>query len=172
MEKEAKRAAKLEQKVGVVTGGLQARQQKLRGEAEEAWAALRTAATELECFRCGVQAGQARCWLAGRLWRPGCRLLGCLLWGLVHHCLALPAQLLSLACGEHHSRRRLPPAPVRALHEVEQRSAPDRIEALQGLVAAQTARERDLQERFKRLCEEREDLRAALSVQAAPAPAP
>ncbi len=51
MEKEAKRAAKLEQRVGVVTGGLASRQEKLRGEADEAWAALRAAETELRCFR-------------------------------------------------------------------------------------------------------------------------
>lgn len=43
-----------------------------------------------------------------------------------------------------------PPAllPARsALHEAEQRSAPDRIEALQSLVAAQAERERTLQVR-------------------------
>ncbi len=51
MEKEAKRAAKLEQRVGIVTGGLAGRQQKLRGGVEEVWGALRSAATELECFR-------------------------------------------------------------------------------------------------------------------------
>ena len=51
MEKEAKRAAKLEARVGVVTGGLVERQDKLRGEAEEAWGALRAAGTELQCFR-------------------------------------------------------------------------------------------------------------------------
>lgn len=105
MEKEAKRAAKLEQKVGIVTGGLVSRQDKLRKEAEEAWQKLREATTELECFR--------------------------------------------------------------ALHENEQRSAPDRIEALQALVAAQSQKEQDLQERFKALAEEREDLRRAL--QAVPA---
>jgi pre-mRNA-splicing factor CDC5/CEF1 len=54
MEKEAKRAAKLEQKAGLVTGGLTKRQQKLLGETDEAWAALQSAATELECFRCVV----------------------------------------------------------------------------------------------------------------------
>ncbi|KAL4447677.1 hypothetical protein ABPG75_004896 [Micractinium tetrahymenae] len=105
MEKEAKRAGKLEQRVGVVTGGLAGRQDKLRGEAEEAWQALRAAATELECFR--------------------------------------------------------------ALHENEQRSAPDRIEALQALVAAQAAREKELQERYKELSHERDDLRRTL--QAVPA---
>ena len=52
MEKEAKRAGKLEQRVALVTGGLAGRQEKLRGEAEEAWAELRAAGTELECFRC------------------------------------------------------------------------------------------------------------------------
>lgn len=51
MEREAKRAAKLEQKAGVLTGGLAARQEKLRGEAEEAWHALAGAGVELECFR-------------------------------------------------------------------------------------------------------------------------
>lgn len=59
----------------------------------------------------------------------------------------------------------------RALHEAEQRSAPDRIEALQALVAAQAAREGDLQGRYKRLCEERDDLRAALQVQVQAVPA-
>lgn len=38
--------------VGIVTGGLLSRQDKLRKEAEEAWQKLREATTELECFRC------------------------------------------------------------------------------------------------------------------------
>lgn len=38
--------------VGIVTGGLVSRQDKLRKEAEEAWQKLREATTELECFRC------------------------------------------------------------------------------------------------------------------------
>ncbi|KAI3429454.1 hypothetical protein D9Q98_005547 [Chlorella vulgaris] len=104
MEKEAKRAAKLEQKAGLVTGGLTKRQQKLLGETDEAWAALQSAATELECFR--------------------------------------------------------------LLHEAEQRSAPDRIEALQALVAVQSMREGDLQGRYRRLCEERDDLRNVMRVAA------
>ena len=98
MEREAKRAAKLEGKVGLVTGGLAARQERLRGEAEAGWAALAEAGVELECFR--------------------------------------------------------------ALHAAEQRAAPERLEALQGLVAAQAARERALQERYGEARRERDDLRA------------
>ena len=51
MEKDPKRAAKLEHKAGLVTGGLGARQAKLRGEVEEGWQALQAALVELECFR-------------------------------------------------------------------------------------------------------------------------
>ncbi len=51
MEREAKRAAKLEQKAAILTGGLAGRLDKLRGEAEEAWRALQGAVVELECFR-------------------------------------------------------------------------------------------------------------------------
>ena len=96
MEKEAKRAAKLEQKASLVTGGLASRHEKLRGEVEEAWEALRSAQIELACFQ--------------------------------------------------------------ALHEAEQRAAPDRIEGLQELVGAQARRERDLQEKYKLLGRERDDL--------------
>lgn len=88
--------------MGIVTGGLATRQDKLRAEADEAWAALRTAQTELRCFG--------------------------------------------------------------ALHEAEQRSAPDRIEALQALVGAQSQREHALQERYKALIHEREDLRRCMAV--------
>ena len=51
MEREAKRAAKLEQKAAILTGGLAGRQDKLKGEAEEAFRALQGAVVELECFR-------------------------------------------------------------------------------------------------------------------------
>jgi hypothetical protein len=54
----------------------------------------------------------------------------------------------------------------RLLHEAEQRSAPDRIEALQALVAVQSMREGDLQGRYRRLCEERDDLRNVMRVAA------
>lgn len=46
----------------------------------------------------------------------------------------------------------------RRLHEQESRGAPERIEALAELVAAQQRRERNLQERFKLLCQQRDDL--------------
>jgi pre-mRNA-splicing factor CDC5/CEF1 len=87
MEREAKRAAKLEQKVGVVTGGLVTRQQRLSGEVEGTLNELVAAEIELKCFQ--------------------------------------------------------------ALHEQEQRAAPDRMEALQALVAAQAKKEADLQERYR-----------------------
>ncbi|GAB4822419.1 hypothetical protein N2152v2_009465 [Parachlorella kessleri] len=51
MEREAKRAAKLEQKAAILTGGLAGRQDKLKGEAEEAFRALQGALVELECFK-------------------------------------------------------------------------------------------------------------------------
>lgn len=51
MEREAKRAAKLEQKVNVVTGGLVSRQQKLAVEAEAATKELAAAGIELKCFQ-------------------------------------------------------------------------------------------------------------------------
>lgn len=50
--------------VGIVTGGLAARQEKLRKEAEEAWQKLGDAATELECFRC---AGRRCCRCCARI---------------------------------------------------------------------------------------------------------
>ena len=55
-----------------------------------------------------------------------------------------------------------PPPCCRALHENEERSAPERLEALAALVAAQSARERELQGRYKELQERREDLCRAL----------
>jgi pre-mRNA-splicing factor CDC5/CEF1 len=87
MEREAKRAAKLEQKVGVVTGGLTTRQQRLSGEVEGTMKELVAAEIELKCFQ--------------------------------------------------------------ALHEQEQRAAPDRMEALYALVAAQAKKESELQERYR-----------------------
>ena len=87
MEREAKRAEKLEQKVGVVTGGLTTRQQRLGAEVEGTMKEVVAAEIELKCFQ--------------------------------------------------------------ALHEQEQRAAPDRMEALQALVAAQAKKEADLQERYR-----------------------
>ena len=87
MEREAKRAAKLEQKVGVVNGGLAQRQQRLATEIEAATKEVVAAGIELQCFQ--------------------------------------------------------------ALHEQEQRAAPDRMEALQVLVATQAQREVALQQRFR-----------------------
>ncbi|KAH7615691.1 hypothetical protein Ndes2526B_g09533 [Nannochloris sp. 'desiccata'] len=87
MEREAKRAAKLEQKVGVVSGGLMTRQQRLSGEVEGTMKELVAAEIELKCFQ--------------------------------------------------------------ALHEQEQRAAPDRMEAFHALVAAQAKKESELQERYR-----------------------
>eukprot|EP00887_Chlorella_sp_A99_P003055 scaffold9.g3055.t1 len=159
MEKEAKRAAKLEQKVAVVTGGLAARQEKLRAEAEEAWQALASARMELTCFRRlheqeqraapdrieALQArGARRARGAGgregtegqgarrrRQGRGGLspRRGGCLPTAL---CLC-------------------PPCPP------------------QELVAAQQARERSLQEQYKQLTRERDDALRALQAAAAAA---
>lgn len=59
----------------------------------------------------------------------------------------------------------LHPVPLfpQALAERERRAAPERIEALAERVAAQRARERDLQERYKALSRERQDLAGALA---------
>ena len=51
MEKEAKRAAKLEQKVNVVTAGLSSRQQRLAGEMETITKELAGTGIELRCFQ-------------------------------------------------------------------------------------------------------------------------
>lgn len=163
MGKEAKRAAKLEQRVGVVTGGLAARQDKLRAEAEEAWGALRTAQTELQCFRWGLSRGVGPCVgarvCAAQRWLAVAALGACLMASHPMCLTSIPSPDPSL-----HPPAHLHPLTLttRALHEAEQRSAPDRIEALQVLVSTQSAREHDLQERYKALCHEREDLRAAL----------
>lgn len=53
---------------------------------------------------------------------------------------------------------------MQALKERELRVAPERIEKLQELVQQQRQREADLQERFKALNREREDVAAALRV--------
>lgn len=87
MEREAKRAAKLEQKANVVTAGLVARQDRMSTAAEEGVKAATAADIELACYQ--------------------------------------------------------------VLHDQEQRVAPDRIEALQALVAAQAVREAALQERYR-----------------------
>ena len=51
MEREAKRAAKVESRAALLTGGLQQRDEKLRKQAEEAWTALQLATTDLRCFQ-------------------------------------------------------------------------------------------------------------------------
>ncbi len=56
MQAEAKRAAKLEQKVGVLLTGLQQRDGKLRKQVDEAWDALLKARTELLCFQVRARA--------------------------------------------------------------------------------------------------------------------
>lgn len=50
MEQEAKRAAKIEQKVGILVNGLQQRDARLREQADKAWAALQMELVNLECF--------------------------------------------------------------------------------------------------------------------------
>jgi pre-mRNA-splicing factor CDC5/CEF1 len=96
MRREAARAAKLEARAATVTGGLAARAERLRADAEAAAATGADARVELACFR--------------------------------------------------------------ALHEQEGRAAPERIEALAALAAAQAARERALQGRFAAACRARDDL--------------
>jgi pre-mRNA-splicing factor CDC5/CEF1 len=51
MEKEAKRAAKVEQKVNILVGGLQQRDKALRGKLAEMAEQLEAAHIELTCFR-------------------------------------------------------------------------------------------------------------------------
>ncbi|GLI69273.1 hypothetical protein VaNZ11_013849 [Volvox africanus] len=51
MEREARKAAKLEAKLGVLLGGLQRRQGELSGRVGELWAQVRDAAQELVCFK-------------------------------------------------------------------------------------------------------------------------
>lgn len=51
---------------------------------------------------------------------------------------------------------------LQALNEREQRAAPERIEAMVELVAAQKEKEKMLQERYKGLMREHADLTAAL----------
>lgn len=55
MEREAKRAAKIEQKVGILVNGLQQRDAKLRAQADGAWAALQMELVNLECFKVSVR---------------------------------------------------------------------------------------------------------------------
>lgn len=50
------------------------------------------------------------------------------------------------------------PRTRRALHEQEQRAAPERMEALQELVRGQVAKEAALQERYKELGRDRDAL--------------
>jgi len=87
MEREAKRAGKLEQKAGLVTGGLVARQDRLRSEVEEGIKSAAAVKVEIACYK--------------------------------------------------------------VLHEQEQRVAPERIEALQALVSAASAKEAALQARYR-----------------------
>jgi len=51
MEKESKRAAKLESKAGMLIGGLLARHGKLKEEAEQAWQQAESSEIELEAFK-------------------------------------------------------------------------------------------------------------------------
>lgn len=51
MEREAKKAAKLEGKLGLLLGGLQRRHGDLTGRVGELWAQVRDAAQELVCFK-------------------------------------------------------------------------------------------------------------------------
>jgi len=51
MEREAKRAAKIEQKVGILVNGLQQRDARQREQAESGWAALQMEMVNLECFQ-------------------------------------------------------------------------------------------------------------------------
>ncbi|KXZ44260.1 hypothetical protein GPECTOR_70g491 [Gonium pectorale] len=51
MEREAKKAAKLEGKLGLLLGGLQKRHGELEGRTAELWAQVRDAAQELMCFK-------------------------------------------------------------------------------------------------------------------------
>lgn len=51
MEREAKRAAKLEQKVTVLLGGLQQRDTKLQSQLSELWDQVQKATMEHECFK-------------------------------------------------------------------------------------------------------------------------
>lgn len=101
MEKEAQRAAKLEEKVKIVLGGLITRHGKLAGQVDEAHDALGSALLERQCFL--------------------------------------------------------------ALQGAEALAAPARVEALTAAVAAQRAREKELQERYGALLRERADLTSALS---------
>ena len=51
MERQAKRAAKLEQKLGLLLGGLQRRDSELGTRAVELWGQVKDAAQELACFQ-------------------------------------------------------------------------------------------------------------------------
>lgn len=70
MEREARRAAKLEGKLGLLLGGLQKRHGELEGRAGELWAQVRDAAQELVCFK--VSVGPT----SGQRWRWGWVELG------------------------------------------------------------------------------------------------
>uniref|UniRef100_A0A7S0WNZ6 Uncharacterized protein n=1 Tax=Chlamydomonas leiostraca TaxID=1034604 RepID=A0A7S0WNZ6_9CHLO len=104
MERQAKVAHKVEQKVGILIGGLLQRDNKLRKQVEETWASLQTALTDYECFK--------------------------------------------------------------ALHEREQRAAPERLEQLMDLVAAQKEKEQALQDRYKGLMREKTELMNMLAAKA------
>ncbi|GLC50856.1 hypothetical protein PLESTB_000439400 [Pleodorina starrii] len=51
MEREARKAAKLEAKLGLLLTGLQRRQKEMSGRVEEVWGQVREAAQELVCFK-------------------------------------------------------------------------------------------------------------------------
>lgn len=59
MEREARKAAKLEAKLGLMLGGLQRRHGELSGRVGELWAQVRDAAQELVCFKVSVGGGTA-----------------------------------------------------------------------------------------------------------------
>lgn len=107
--------------VGIVTGGLAARQEKLRKEAEEAWQKLGDAATELECFRCAgrrccrccarivaAQAGGGCAPLDGGM-RAGVGRHAAVVAGHAMACHGMPSHAVpALLCQQHARMSRLP----------------------------------------------------------------
>jgi pre-mRNA-splicing factor CDC5/CEF1 len=57
MEREARRAARLEEKVTVLVAGLQNRDTDLRKRIARAWEALQAVQTEYACFKVSLSAG-------------------------------------------------------------------------------------------------------------------
>lgn len=77
----------------------------------------------------------------------------------------LHAPLDSHCSTRWHTRFCCGPCSRQALHEREQRAAPERLEALGELLGSAQQRERELQERYKALTRRREELTAALAQQ-------